>query len=67
MAQAAVTKAGLKKKKEKNKIFSHGSYPEVGQKQKTEKNTPGTRDGPGCHDRTLAVKRRKKPEISLFS
>ena len=30
--------------------FAHGSFPEVGQKQKTEKkrrNTPGTAGGPG--------------------
>ena len=26
------------------------------------KNTLGTRVGPGCHDRTLAVKSRKTPE-----
>ena len=24
-------------------IFTHGSFPKLGQKQKTEKNTPGTR------------------------
>ena len=26
-------------------IFAHGRFPEVGQKQKTEKNTPGTAGG----------------------
>ena len=35
--------------------FTHGSFPEVSQKQKTEKNTPGTAGGPGGRDRTLAV------------
>ena len=37
--------------------FAHGRFPEVGQKQKTEKkkkkNTPGTAGGPGGRDRTL--------------
>ena len=53
-------------------IFSLGSFPEVGQKQKTEKkerkrertkvgnNTPGTVDGSGFRDQMLAVKSRKK-------
>ena len=45
-------------------IFAHGRFPEVGQKQKTErqkrKNTPGTVGGPGGSDQTLAKKRRKK-------
>ena len=27
-------------------IFSLGSFPEVGQKQKTDRNTPGTAGGP---------------------
>ena len=44
-------------------IFTHGSFPEVGQKQKTERekreNTPGTAGGPGGRDRTLAVKQKK--------
>ena len=35
-------------------IFTHGIFPEVGQKQKTErekrKNTPGTAGGPGGRD-----------------
>ena len=50
--------------------FAHGSFPEVGQKQKTEgkkkKNTPGTAGGPGGRDRTLAVKSRKTAEKSAF-
>ena len=29
-------------------------------------NTPGTRGGPGGRDRTLAVKRRKRPENQFF-
>ena len=41
-------------------IFSLGSFPKVGQKQKTEKererDTPGTAGGPGGRDRTLALK-----------
>ena len=40
-------------------IFTHGRFPEVGQKQKTERDTPGTAGGLGGHDRTLAVKSRK--------
>ena len=49
-------------------IFSLGSFPEVGQKQKTEKNTPGTAGGPGGRDRTLAVKSRKNVrKITFFS
>ena len=45
--------------------FAHGRFPEVGQKQKTEKkerekDTPGTLGGPGGRDRTLAVESRKK-------
>ena len=62
-------------------VFTHGRFPEVGQKQKTErkkkkKNTPGTAGGPGGRDRTLAVKRRinsrksayfrKKIKITIF-
>ena len=42
--------------------FAHGRFPEVGQKQKTERkkeDTPGTAGGPGGRDRTLAVKSRK--------
>ena len=31
-----------------------------------ELNTPGTRDGPGGRDRTLAVKSRKTPENHFF-
>ena len=46
--------------------FAHGRFPEVGQKQKTEKNTPGTADGPGGRDRTLAVKSRKNARKSFF-
>ena len=47
-------------------IFSLGRFPEVGQKQKTEENTPGTAGGPGGRDQTLAVKTRKKqPKISF--
>ena len=30
--------------------FAHGSFPEVGQKQKTVENTPGTEGGPGGRD-----------------
>ena len=42
-------------------IFAHGRFPEVGQKQNTERkrkreNTPGTAGGPGGRDQTLAVK-----------
>ena len=48
--------------------FAHGRFPEVGQKQKTEKNTPGTAGGPGGRDRTLAVKSRKNVrKITFFS
>ena len=45
-------------------IFKHGRFPEVGQKQKTENNTPGTAGGPGglrapcvlvCAMRSLAI------------
>ena len=43
-------------------IFTHQSFPEVGQKQKTEKNTPGTAGGPGGRDRTLSVKSLKKQQ-----
>ena len=51
--------------------FAHGRFPEVGQKQKTEKkkkkDTPGTAGGPGGRDRTLAVKSKKKHlKISFF-
>ena len=46
--------------------FAHGSFPEVGQKQKTEKNTPGTAGGPGGRDQTLAVKNIKTSENSPF-
>ena len=49
--------------------FAHGRFPEVGQKQKTEKNTPGTAGGPGGRDRTLAVTERwpsRKRENDLF-
>ena len=52
-------------------IFTKGSFPEVGQKQKTEKkkkDTPGTAGGPGGRDRTLAVKSRKNVrKITFFS
>ena len=37
-------------------IFTHGSFPEVGQKRRKIENTPGTAGGPGGLDRTLAVK-----------
>ena len=50
-------------------IFAHGRFPEVGQKQKTEKkkeNTPGTAGGPGGRDRTQAVKGRKIARKSAF-
>ena len=49
--------------------FAHGRFPEVGQKQKTEKekkNTPGTAGGPGGRDRTLAVKSKKIARKSPF-
>ena len=46
--------------------FAHGSFPEVGQKQKTERNTPGTAGGPGGRDRTLAVKSKKIARKSPF-
>ena len=46
--------------------FAHGRFPEVGQKQKTEKNTPGTAGGPGGRDRTLAVKSKKIARKSAF-
>ena len=50
--------------------FAHGRFPEVGQKQKTEKkkkkDTPGTAGGPGGRDRTLAVKSRKIAKKSVF-
>ena len=48
--------------------FAHGRFPEVGQKQKTEKeNTPGTVGGPGGRDRTLTVKSRKIAKKSFDS
>ena len=56
-------------------IFTHGRFPEVGQKQKTEKkeerlndgeNTPGTAGGPGGRDRKLALKSRKTQKKSAF-
>ena len=50
--------------------FAHGRFPEVGQKQKTEreggkkgKNTPGTAGGPGGRDRTLAAKSNHEKKI----
>ena len=49
--------------------FAHGSFPEVGQKQKTEKkkeNTPVTVGGPGGCDRTLDKKAEKTAEKSFF-
>ena len=62
-------------KKLGKQIFSLWRFPEVGQKQKTEKkervrrrNTPGTAGGPGGRDRTLAVKSRKNVrKITFFS
>ena len=55
-------------------IFTHGRFPEVGQKQKTEKKerkrerkTPGTAGGPGGRDQTVAVKSRKNARKSVFS
>ena len=36
-------------------------------RNKKNNNTPGSRGGPGCRDRTLAVKRRRKEKISFFS
>ena len=50
-------------------IFAHGRFPEVGQKQKTErerKNTPGTAGGPGGCDRTLALNAEKRPKKTPF-
>ena len=51
-------------------IFAHGRFPEVSQKQKTErkrkKNTPGTAGGPGGRDRTLAVKSKKNARKLAF-
>ena len=50
--------------------FALGRFPEVGQKQKTEKkerNTPGTAGGPGGCDRTLALKSRINARKSAFS
>ena len=46
--------------------FAHGRFPEEGQKQKTEKNTPETAGGPGGRDRTLAVKCKKIARKSPF-
>ena len=46
-------------------IFTHGRFPEVGQKQKTEKNTQGTAGGPGGRDRTLAIKSQKIAQKSF--
>ena len=51
--------------------FAHGRFPEVGQKQKTEKkknkeNTPGTAGGPGGRDRTLAVA-KNLAKMTFFS
>ena len=45
--------------------FADGRFSEVGQKQKTEKDTPGTAGGPGGRDRTLAIKSRKTAEKAL--
>ena len=49
-------------------IFTHGSFPEVGQKQKTEerKDTPGTAGGQGGRDRTLAIKIKKITQNLFF-
>ena len=52
--------------------FVRGRFPEVCQKQKTEKkkerkkDTPGTAGGPGGRDRTLAIKSRKTSEKTPF-
>ena len=46
--------------------FAHGRFPEVGQKQKTEKNTPGTAGGPGGRDQMLVVKSKKNARKSAF-
>ena len=35
--------------------------------KKAIENPPGTRGGPSGRDRTLALKRRKKPKIIFFS
>ena len=49
-------------------IFAHGRFPEVGQKQKTEKKEIlQFTGGPGGHDRTLAVKIRKTGKNLFFS
>ena len=34
--------------------------------EKNNYNTPGTRGGPGGHDRALAIKEEKSPENQLF-
>ena len=38
----------------------------MGQKQKKERNTPGTAGGPGGRDRTLAIKSLKRPKKTPF-
>ena len=47
-------------------IFSHGTFPEVGEKQKAEKNTPGTRGWSRLRDRTLAVA-KNRAKMTFFS
>ena len=52
--------------------FAHRRFPEVGQKQKTERkegkkrDTPRTAGGPGGRDRLLAVKNRKNGQKNTF-
>ena len=48
-------------------LFHTREIPRSGSKAEDgEKNTPGTAGGPGGRDRTLAVKRRKNSQKSVF-
>ena len=46
--------------------FAQGRFPKVGQKQKTERNIPGTAGGPGGRDQTLVIKSKKTAEKKTF-
>ena len=50
--------------------FAHGRFPEIGQKQKMEKerkrDTPGTRGWSKLRDRTLAVPKKRAKNHLLF-
>ena len=46
-------------------IFTHERFSKVGQKQKKEKNTPGTVGGPGGRDRTPESKKAASTRAPL--